>query len=57
MPPLVVFDTCTRSQYYADMHQLLAMPSGTILLRSHVAQQLAHVGIQNFVLLDEDGFR
>ena len=31
MPALVVFDTCTRSQYYADVHQLLALPSGTIL--------------------------
>lgn len=31
MPALVVFDTCTRSQYYADAHQLLALPSGTIL--------------------------
>lgn len=31
MPALVVFDTCTRSQYYADVHQLLALPAGTIL--------------------------
>jgi hypothetical protein len=31
MPALVVFDTCTRPQYYADVHQLLALPAGTIL--------------------------
>jgi hypothetical protein len=31
MPALVVFDTCTRSQYYADVHQLLALPAGAIL--------------------------
>ncbi|MGN8115378.1 hypothetical protein [Labrys sp. 22185] len=31
MSALVVFDTCTRSQYYADVHQLLALPAGTIL--------------------------
>jgi len=31
MPALVVFDTCTRSQYYADVHQLLALPASTIL--------------------------
>lgn len=31
MPAVVVFDTCTRAQYYADVHQLLALPSGTIL--------------------------
>ncbi len=31
MPALVVFDTCTRSHYYADVHQLLALPAGTIL--------------------------
>ncbi|MER8927764.1 hypothetical protein [Mesorhizobium sp. M0859] len=31
MTALVVFDTCTRPQYYADVHQLLALPSGTIL--------------------------
>ncbi|ALL13186.1 hypothetical protein AQ619_07360 [Caulobacter henricii] len=31
MSTLVVFDTCTRPQYYADVHQLLALPAGTIL--------------------------
>jgi hypothetical protein len=31
MTTFVVFDTCTRSQYYADVHQLLALPAGTIL--------------------------
>jgi hypothetical protein len=31
MPVLVVFDTCTRPQYYADVHQLLALPAGAIL--------------------------
>lgn len=28
---LIVFDTCTKPDYYADVHRLIAMPAGAIL--------------------------
>jgi hypothetical protein len=28
---LIVFDTCTHPQYYGDVHQLLALPPGSVL--------------------------
>lgn len=28
---LIVFDTCTHPQYYGDVHQLMALPSGSVL--------------------------
>jgi hypothetical protein len=31
MTALVVFDTCTKPPYYADVHKLLALPSGSYL--------------------------